>query len=61
LSLVEQMEPLYQQLKEIGADSSAEVILLGGNYDDAITSPPFFEKYLLAPLRIYAEMLHRKG
>ena len=59
--LAEQMEPLYQQLKEIGADSPAEVILLGGNYDDAITYPPFFEKYLLGPLRDYAEMLHRKG
>jgi len=59
--LAEQMEPFYQQLKEIGAHSPAEVILLGGNYDDSITYPPFFEKYLLAPLHDYAQVLHRQG
>ena len=59
--LAEQMEPLYQHLKEIGANSPAEVILLGGNYDDSITYPAFFEKYLLPPLRDYAGVLHGKG
>src|SRR5208337_3895020 len=42
--LAEQMEPLYQQLEEIGANSPAEAIFLGGNYDDSITYPAFFEK-----------------
>jgi hypothetical protein len=59
--LAEQMEPLYQKAKEIGLDSPAEVIFLGGNYDDSITPPPFFERYILPPLREYAEILHRKG
>jgi hypothetical protein len=59
--LAEQMEPLYQRLKEIGADSPAEIILLGSNYDDSITNPPFFEKYILPSLHDYAEVLHRKG
>jgi len=59
--LAEQMEPFYQQIEEIVADSPAEVVLLGGNYDDSTTNPPFFEKYILPPLRDYAELLHRKG
>jgi hypothetical protein len=59
--LVEQMEPFYQQIKAIAADSPAEVVLLGANYDDMITPPPFFERHLLPPLRDDAEVLHRKG
>lgn len=59
--LAEQMEPFYQKIRSIGADSPAEVIFLGGNYDDSITYPAFFRKYLLPALRDYAEVLHRKG
>ena len=59
--LAERMEPFCQRLKEIGAQGPAEVLLLGGNYDDSITYPPFFEKYILPPLRDYAELLHGKG
>lgn len=59
--LVEQMEPCYQRMKEIALDSPAEVVLLGANYDDTITYPPFFEKHFVPPLRRYAEQLHRKG
>ena len=61
LRLAEQMQPLYQHLQQIGADSPAEVIFLGGNYDDSITYPAFFEKYILPPLRDYAGALHSKG
>jgi uroporphyrinogen-III decarboxylase len=59
--LAEQIEPLYQQIKEIGANSPAEVIFLGGNYDDSITYPAFFERYILPALRDYAGALHAKG
>jgi uroporphyrinogen-III decarboxylase len=59
--LAEQMEPFFQQLQQIGADSPAEVLLLGGNYDDSITYPPFFEKYILPALHDYADALHRRG
>ena len=59
--LAEQMEPFYQQIRSVGADSPAEVIFLGGNYDDSITYPAFFAKYLLPVLRAYANVLHRKG
>ena len=53
--------PFSSESKQIGADSPAEVLLLGGNYDDSITHPPFFEKYIFPALRDYAEVLHRPG
>jgi len=59
--LAEQIEPFFQQIQAIGADSAAEVLLLGGNYDDSITPPPFFERYIFPALRDYAEVLHRQG
>jgi hypothetical protein len=48
-------------MEQIAAESSAEVVLLGGNYDDSITHPRFFETYILPPLRDYAQTLHRRG
>ncbi len=59
--LAEQMEPFYARLKEIAADSPAECVLLGGNYDDAITHPAFFRKHILPSLRDYATELHKRG
>jgi uroporphyrinogen-III decarboxylase len=59
--LAEHMEPYYQSLKSCAADSPAEVIMLGGNYDDSLTYPGFFKKYILGPLRDYADLLHQKG
>jgi hypothetical protein len=58
--LAEQMEPYYESIKSCAADSPAEVIMLGGNYDDSLTSPGFFKKYILRPLRNYADLLHQK-
>ena len=55
------MEPYYESMKQIAAETSAEVVLLGGNYDDSVTPPRFFEKYILPPLREYAEALHARG
>ena len=37
------------------------MLLLGANYDDAITYPKFFEEHILPPLRSYAEVLHARG
>jgi uroporphyrinogen-III decarboxylase len=59
--LAEQIEPFFQQIQQIGAASPAEVLLLGGNYDDSITYPNFFEKYIFPALHDYAEVLHREG
>ena len=59
--LAEQMEPYYAQMKQLAADTDAEVVLLGGNYDDSITYPRFFEAHILPPLRDYADLLHSRG
>jgi uroporphyrinogen-III decarboxylase len=59
--LTEEMKPYYQRILEISADSPAEVIMLGANYDDAITYPPFFARHILPYLRDYADVLHRRG
>jgi len=59
--LAECMEPHYRRIREIGLASDAEVVYLGGNYDDAITYPPFFRQHILGPLQSYAEELHAKG
>jgi hypothetical protein len=58
--LAEAMEPYFQRIREVGAQSGAEVILWGANYDDALTSPPFFTEHILPSLRDYAEVLHQK-
>ncbi len=59
--LAEAMEPYYAEMKRLAAETDAEIVLLGGNYDDSITHPRFFEKYILPPLRDYAELLHARG
>jgi len=61
LGLAEQIEPYFQQIQAIGAASPAEVLLLGANYDDSITHPAFFEKYILPGLRDFAAELHDRG
>ncbi|MGA2078428.1 MAG: uroporphyrinogen decarboxylase family protein [Terriglobia bacterium] len=59
--LADQIEPFFQKIQAIGADSPAEALLLGGNYDDSITHPPFFEKYIFPVLRDHAKVLHGRG
>lgn len=59
--LAEAMQPYYLQIRECAANSPAEAILLGGNYDDSITFPPFFRRHILPPLREYAAVLHERG
>ena len=60
-ALAEAMQPYYDRIQQCAADSPAEVVLLGGNYDDSITYPRFFEKHILPALRNYAQVLHTKG
>lgn len=59
--LAEQLAPFFDGIRQCAADSPAEVVLLGGNYDDAITYPPFFARHILPHLRSYAELLHARG
>jgi uroporphyrinogen-III decarboxylase len=59
--LAEQMDGYYQGIKEIAANSPAEIVMLGGNYDASMTYPDFFGEHILPPLREYARKLHRRG
>ena len=59
--LAEKMEPYYERIKEISAAAPAEAVMLGANYDEAITYPKFFAQHILPALRDYARVLHRQG
>ena len=59
--LCEDMEPYYDQIYRVLADSPAEVIFSGGNFDEMITYPPFFRDHIMPHLQKLADILHPKG
>jgi len=59
--LCEDMEPYYDQLFRVLADSPAEIIFHGSNFDEMITYPPFFRDNIMPYLQRLAEMLHTRG
>jgi hypothetical protein len=59
--LCEDMEPYFDQLMKINAESPAEVIHFGGNYDEMITYPPLFREHLMPYLQKFSDLLHSKG
>jgi corrinoid protein of di/trimethylamine methyltransferase len=60
-ALVESMAPLYEKALRIIADSPAEMVNWGGNFDDTITYPPYFEKEIVPWIRKAAEVLGEQG
>ena len=59
--LVEDMTPFYDRLVQILADSPAEAVMMGANYDDTITYPPLFAEHILPWLQRWAGVLHAGG
>ena len=59
--LTEDMAPFYERLVQILADSPAEAVMMGANYDDTITYPPLFAEHILPSLARWAEVLHARG
>jgi hypothetical protein len=59
--LAEQIGVYYRNVFSVVADGPAEVVQVGGNYDDMITYPPFFRKHILPWLNEASEKLHEKG
>jgi hypothetical protein len=59
--LAEALAVVHDSLVSAALDSPAEVVLLGANYDDAITYPPFFESHIMPWLRKASDRLHRAG
>jgi 5-methyltetrahydrofolate--homocysteine methyltransferase len=59
--LAERIEVYFNKVLDILADSPAEVVLWGANYDDMITYPPYFEKEILPWLRKVSGVLGKRG
>ncbi len=57
-ALAESMEPWFGEVLNVIAHGPAEVIFWGGNYDETLTHPPFFERHILPWLARAAEMAH---
>lgn len=60
-SLPEILAALYDGIIDSVARSSADVVLFGANYDDAVTSPPFFDEHITSWLNRAADHLHGAG
>ncbi len=60
-ALAEVLAVIYEALLGTARESSAEVVILGANYDDAVTYPPFFEKHIMPWLQNAGERLHGAG
>lgn len=55
------MEPYFAQVTAACAQSDAELVLTGANYDLMITPPPLFERHLAPWLKETADALHAAG
>lgn len=59
--LADCVEHFYAQALEIAAESPAEAVAWGANYDDMITYPSFFEREIQPWIRRASEILGTKG
>jgi hypothetical protein len=55
------MDRWFEQVVIASCQTSAEMVQLGGNYDETITYPPFFEQHILPWLARATEVAHRRG
>jgi corrinoid protein of di/trimethylamine methyltransferase len=59
--LAENLEPFYDQALKLTAESPAEMSHWGGNFDEQVTYPPYFEKDLMPWIRKAANDLGQHG
>jgi len=59
--LAKKIDSYLDKVIVVAADSAAEVIFIGANYDSTVTYPPFFKRYILPSLIKYSQLLHGKG
>jgi hypothetical protein len=59
--LAERMTPFYMAVLEVLADSDAEVVFWGANYDQDLTWPPFFAEEIAPWLKTASDRLHKAG
>ncbi len=60
-ALAGSLEKFFDQIILLTADSPAEVVFWGGNFDDMITYPSFFEKEIVPWIRKASTILGAKG
>ncbi len=60
-SLAKRMEPFFHKLLAAVEACEAEAVLWGGNYDQNITWPPFFEEEITPWLQLIGRRLHARG
>ena len=61
IGLARSMERWFTGIFTALAESPAEIVFVGGNYDSTITYPPFFEEHILPWLARAAEAAHARG
>ena len=59
--LGQRMQPFFEACLEALLSCSAEVVFWGGNYDQNLTWPPFFESEIAPWLQRVSEAAHRAG
>ena len=59
--LAEGIDRFYQKALRAACECKSPVILVGANFDDTITYPAFFKKYMLPWLNQAADYLHGHG
>ena len=60
-TLAEALENLYEKALKVIAESPAEAVNWGGNFDDMITYPAYFEKEILPWIKKAVDILGTKG
>jgi len=60
-ALAESMEEWYGAIFDSLLSTSAETVFMGGNYDETLTPPPFFEAHILPWLSRWAGQAHSAG
>jgi corrinoid protein of di/trimethylamine methyltransferase len=59
--LADRIGVFYRRVFHVAAEGPGENVLVGANFDDTITYPPFFRDLILPWLQGAAEILHAKG
>jgi corrinoid protein of di/trimethylamine methyltransferase len=60
-TLAEKLGIFFDQILQIIAESPAEVVFWGGNFDEMITYPSFFQKEILPWIQKASDILGKKG
>ncbi len=61
MGLVEDLTPFFEKTLAVSADSPAEWVLWGANFDDMITYPELFKEHFLPWLQKASAALRKKG